>query len=1430
MEHTRKIKQKNDNVIVSQIKFDREFLEKLLSKLTVGNGRSIHLNAVPGKNTKTKLDLTDLGIGVDEASNLFELESDMGNIPELALKFFETLLTKGKFSFHISWDSEKQSRLSEEAKQKLVLVSKKLDAIVADNEDMFLETGIKNFGFGYPLLVKTDKKDPKKMIIAPVFIWSLDIVKSNRKNEWIISKTEDSPIKINELLISHIENDEKITLDTLGTDELDDGILSDQEILDNLNHIFKKLNIKERFSKLKLEKCISKDKIEKITGSNAWIQWSGVFGLYRSQKEPIIEATRELLGEIEKLNNKTLEIEPFQTSTTSSFETDPSQSEIINTLNNDEFKIIQGPPGTGKSQAISAIISNALANGAKTLVVCEKKTALEVLANNLKKQHLDQFCVVVDDVVKDRTAVVKKARFLAESLNEPWPFDEKVFEQKYKTFIDLRNEINAAYKGSSKPIFATKNWAEIVGYFLKHSKNECFNQLKNSQLSKIKYKFIPEELEEYINKIRMGEAIYTQIETIPENTFSLLNFDDFGESISIKERLGIQNRIEKAQKIVKDALIYLNKSDYTAGKFSVSTKLNILEKETEIVDSAVNVYRSIEQRYNQSLSVEELQALLESVREFYSKCSDLSIQISENHIATEAPKKISDLNDIIELVDKLSKYNEQGQELLGDKFDSKQVGFISGLFSKKHSKANKLLRYTKSVFVEIMKKINIFAAKNSQDWKLDAWDSFQTISSAFEQVKSIEKSIQKHKKELYDEVHGLYQNISDCVTILMAYKKSCEQILNCKKFIDRANSDLKKEFPLVAIRYPIYAGLDTTKARFTDVDTCLNNLSAALPMLDTFNQWIKLRATDKKLFDSMIISTDWENDFKGVYYYNLLLGVDEKVVTPLLRDDVKLRLLRNLYQELQKLHLKKIHQYWEIKRYDTIQTLENKYGFKALFALKKNQKFGKRLSLRQIIEKDFDAFTTIFPVLMVNPIVANALLPLELGIFDLVVFDEASQLRIEDVYTSMLRGKYKIIAGDKHQMPPSNYFAAGIDAVSPQDEDDDEEQGQKIRDTGMLNAESLLEFTEYLKFKNMSYLDFHYRSKHPALIEFSNAAFYGNNLCPLPVAGNEYVPIILKEVNGTYKKESAGKAGSINKEEALEVVRMLADLPENADGTLPSVGIATFNIFQRNCIKELLFEAAHNNPAFADKFTKLQESGLFVKNLENIQGDERDIIIISTTFGPDETGHFYERFGPIGKDNGYKLINVLITRAKEKLFVVTSIPHSHYRRYKEVRLSGQENNKKSILYAYLSYAKAISSRNIEEANEILKDLCQFSYDSPRVGQSNISNSHTGLLESVFEEEVYNEIVKIIPDNTITPQYKIGGYRLDFMIEYNGHKIALECDGKAYHSTDVAYIEDMQRQKWIEQFGFIFHRIWSTNWFENKDREIMRFKQFLDPLK
>ena len=1402
----------NRPTLISQLKFSKEFLEKLLSKLTIGNGRSIHLNAVPGR-LKTRLDIMDLSMSEDD--------QPADTTPR---DFLDVLLSRDKFSFKISWGKKNPADMSDDLKQKLQVTSKRLDAIAVDNEDMYLETGIKNFGFGYPLLIKRDAKDSKKLIIAPIFIWSLDLDKSNAKNEWIISKNEDSPIKVNELLASHLENDENIKIGQLTSNELDDNILSPQEILEYMASFCDVLGIKDVPTDIALDKCPVRDTIESQTKATAWIQWSGVFGLYRSQKESIIKSTRELLDNLDEFNAQDLVIKPFQTSTTSSFDMDPSQTEIVNTINNDEFKIIQGPPGTGKSQAISAIISNALANGAKTLVVCEKKTALDVLANNLQKKNLDTFCIVVDDSAKDRRVVVQKARDLQDAgLPFVKGFDRVAFDKSHDSFIKLRDEINASYNESSRPIFAGDNWKDIVGKYLKYSKSEHFDLVRDG-LAKIKFAFTPEELSAYMDRVRAGAILYEQLADIKADAFYILDFGALSDKVTIKDKNEIKAKIESAKSVIDNAL----KNLPSGGNVRIASTVPWLTTELQNITTCAGLCDYVRAFGNQPISRARIMELSGKLDDFNRFANEMAPVICAVKLDDNVLKQVAVLDSITSAIGKLNELYATGTKLVGDKFNSKKIGAFSRLFSSSAVQATSVLAEMKSLFGGVQD-----SNRDAQKYldvriSLDDWDRYDTVSDALRALKNVASDVAVARERLNKYMTNLAEQMSTHGAALDAYKRDCENVIGVKDFIAKTDKSLLELFPNITVLNGEYDGVDAYKALLGDVSKKLDILYDNLQSLDIVNSWVKCRDSEKVLFNTLtgVPIPEWEDDFLGAYYYNFLVDFDAKSTSGLPRNDAKLKLLRKLYNDLQSQTVKKIYDYWYTKRADTISAIERKYGFKSLFALKKNQKFGKRLSLRQIIQQDFDAFTSLFPVIMVNPIVANDLLPLKLGLFDLVIFDEASQLRVEDIYTAMIRGKYKIIAGDRHQMPPSNYFAAGIDGVADSSDDDAETQNTpNIRPNSMLDAESLLEFSEYLEKKNMSYLDFHYRSKHPALIEFSNTAFYGGNLCPLPVNGEDYTPIILKEVNGTYE---GGKGRNINKQEAAEVVNMLVAMPENADGSMPSVGVATFNIHQRNYIIDLLYETAQGNAEFAAKYDKLKKSGLFVKNLENIQGDERDIIIISTTFGLDDKGKFYERFATIGQASGYKLINVLITRAKKQLYVLTSIPRSYYTRYKEEIDAKQENNRKAILYAYLSYARAISEHNTDAANAVLQDLCRFSMDRPRAGQSDINTPQ--MTDSSFEGQVYNELCKIMNPDLITPQYKIGGYRLDFVINANGHKIALECDGKAYHNTLQAYASDMNRQKQIEQFGFDFYRIWSTNWFEDKDNEIAKLQRFIDGLK
>jgi very-short-patch-repair endonuclease len=492
--------------------------------------------------------------------------------------------------------------------------------------------------------------------------------------------------------------------------------------------------------------------------------------------------------------------------------------------------------------------------------------------------------------------------------------------------------------------------------------------------------------------------------------------------------------------------------------------------------------------------------------------------------------------------------------------------------------------------------------------------------------------------------------------------------------------------------------------------------------------------------------------------------------------------------------------------------LDEDFTLKKLYNLK-GSAGTTRNSLRKIINFDPDSFTDLHPLILANPTTCSTLFPLQAGFFDLVIFDEASQLRIEETFSSAYRGKSIVVSGDSQQMPPSSYFETSKNLVDDSDSDlleDDAAQYQETSSIEMATKESLLDWAIDEGFHE-TYLDMHYRSKHPDLIEFSNTCFYGSRLIPMPETITD-LPIEFNQINGVFEKGT-------NEAEGLEVLNIL----KNKISLGKSVGVATFNLVQRNLILNLIAKERYENPEFNSKMTALIADGFFVKNLENIQGDERDIIIISTTFGKKKDGKFIMNFGPITQKNGHRLLNVIITRAKEKVYLITSIPEDRQFEFKnfielENRVSG-----KSGLLAYLQYCKHVSSNNQTEK----EDLLRYIRSKININQNAI-NSNIGLTESPFEEEVYQYLVPEFGKDNIIPQYKCGGFRIDLVVisPISKNKIAIECDGAAYHSSELSWHHDIYRQKQLESQGFIFHRIWSTDWFKNTDSELLKLYNFI----
>lgn len=233
---------------------------------------------------------------------------------------------------------------------------------------------------------------------------------------------------------------------------------------------------------------------------------------------------------------------------------------------------------------------------------------------------------------------------------------------------------------------------------------------------------------------------------------------------------------------------------------------------------------------------------------------------------------------------------------------------------------------------------------------------------------------------------------------------------------------------------------------------------------------------------------------------------------------------------------------------------------------------------------------------------------------------------------------------------------------------------------------------------------------------------------------------------------------------------------------------------------------------------------MFVKNLENIQGDERDVIILSTTYGKGKDGKFAQRFGPINHSKGYKLLNVIVTRAKYKVYCCSSIPETVFMNYKEYLTTEGSNNKRAVLYAYLAYCKAVSEADNDSRLSVLTALAENTTNS-----AGINPRDFGELESPFEEEVYQSLADHFGTEKLIPQLQFAGFRIDIVYDpkiIGVPKIAIECDGAKYHSSREAYLYDRHRQKILENHGFVFHRIWSTNWWRNSNRETKRLVDFI----
>lgn len=453
---------------------------------------------------------------------------------------------------------------------------------------------------------------------------------------------------------------------------------------------------------------------------------------------------------------------------------------------------------------------------------------------------------------------------------------------------------------------------------------------------------------------------------------------------------------------------------------------------------------------------------------------------------------------------------------------------------------------------------------------------------------------------------------------------------------------------------------------------------------------------------------------------------------------------------------------------------------------RERQKQRGHMPVRQLVQSLPTLLPKLKPCLLMSPLSVSQYLDAGYSQFDLVVFDEASQIPVWDAVGVIARGKQLAVVGDPKQLPPTNFFSKSTDP----------EDGYVV-DEQIEDLESILDECLGAGMNRLS-LNWHYRSRHESLITFSNVTYYDSRLVTFPSPVTDDIAVRFERVQGVYDRGGT----RTNRAEADAIVRGIEAHYLNPAKAHLTLGVVTFNQTQQALIDTLLDARRRASLSLDRAIAERSHEKLFIKNLENVQGDERDVIFFSITYGPDIGGKVTMNFGPLNGAGGHRRLNVAISRARESVVIYSTLMPEQID-LARVRAAGVRDLKHYLEFA-IRGARALAQQSVP----------------------------TGLdPDSPFEVAVIGKLRSA--GWVVHPQVGCSGYRIDLAVvdprAPGRYLLGIECDGRTYHSGATARDRDRLRQHVLESLGWKIHRIWSTDWWLNPEGEIEKISQLLTSL-
>ena len=1057
---------------------------------------------------------------------------------------------------------------------------------------------------------------------------------------------------------------------------------------------------------------------------------------------------------------------------------DSSQIEAIQAAKDGRSFVLDGPPGTGKSQTIVNIIAELISQGKKVLFVSQKKAALDVVKSRLDACSLGSFCLDLHNhQTKSKEFIDRLDTSFNHLISEQTSLSEQKQNNHFKALEENRKELNI-YANKLKEKFGKLD-KTIFELYAINSSSESIKDIQftiNNVIDCDELKL--DKVKKLLNNLESLQSIYSILDSHPWKHLNKLEF------IGFQEKEILHSKLDQTLSKVNDFNVILAKLYKLTG---YSPQTNSFNEFYKLIETLLLLEQNVVVSKNW-LDFNSYTTVMEEL--YINQNEHLKLKELKNNIESfTIPNSLRE-RDIDEIIHRINEYLKLGF-----------LGFILFTFSS-----------SKKVLVQSFYKTNK---------PLPKLENIKEDLHLFKSFLQLQNNINEKKQYLKSRYEDFYNDLeTDWEDVLKSFSwlnKISNSNLGLNQSIKELLSDTfkKKEFIDIlsktrSLENEIKQLIDENFTNFLNLGNWSNLplidlieiFREKLSSFDMIDEWIRLCQIKAKLQEEGLpnfIEKIQKIDLETVHleqlfekrFYRLYLDEIEKV-NPLLSSFSSVEHARTI-KDFQQLDQNQFSLNQERVFYKLKSILKQEYAshknlqgqLKELQVLA-GQKRPKR-KIRQIVRELRDLILLICPCWMMSPLSVSQFIELTKGedftLFDTVVFDEASQIFPHDAVCSIFRGKQLIVAGDPKQMPPTNI---GLSLASSSDEDDEEE---------LPEFESILDLVASSLNTNRR-LRWHYRSKYEELINPSNSYIYNGDLITFPQPElPDRRPIEISYVeNGIFDKKQ-------NQIEANKLIDKLIEVfrDNKSKGLNKSLGIITMGIGQQDCIRECLQERLRMYPDLVEFLMDEEKTdGLFIKNLETVQGDERDIIFLSIGYGKNIEGKFFQRFGPINQAVGYRRLNVAFTRAKEKVYIFCSF---HF-----FDLTIKETSSKGIqfLQSYLKYA---------ETGEI---------------DTNIINNYEKC-ESPLEQQIMKALQGLGYD--VRSQIGCSSYRIDLGILHPIKKdefiLGVECDGAMYHSAPTARERDRLRQQILENRGWVIHRIWSQDWWRNKNNEIEKVKRLVE---